>query len=74
MSDFSGSIARWSVGLKAVGAIGAATAASATIWLLVTDPVRGADAITAALKGDIGPFVRAVSSVVYEALCWLLPL
>jgi hypothetical protein len=60
--------------LIAVDAIIAATAASATVWLLVTDPVGGADAITAALKGDISPFVRAVSSILYEALCWLLAL
>jgi hypothetical protein len=74
MSNFSGTVARWSVGLIAVGAIVAAIAASATVWLLVTDPVASADAIAAALEGDIGPFVRAVSSIVYEALCWLLGL
>jgi hypothetical protein len=65
-------LARWSAGLMAAAAIIAATAASATIWLLVTDPVGGADAVTAAFKGDIAPFVRAVSSVVCEALGWLL--
>jgi hypothetical protein len=74
MSDFIGNVARWTVGLIAVGAIVSATAASAIVWLLVTDPVATADAIAAALEGDIGPFVRAVSSILYEALCWLLAL
>ncbi len=47
----------------------AATIAGATIWLLVTDPVRGADAVSTALStGELGPFMRAIGAVLYEAL------
>jgi hypothetical protein len=63
------SLARWSVSLVAlIGAL-AATLAAATIWLLLTDPVRGADAVsTAVSSGDVAPFVRALGSVIVEAL------
>jgi hypothetical protein len=51
-----------------IGAL-AATIAGATIWLLLTDPVRGADAVsTAVTTGDLGPFMRAIGAVLYEAL------
>ena len=62
------SVARWSVSLIAIIGLVAATLAGATIWLLVTDPVRGADAVSAISTGDVEPFVRAVGSVIYEAL------
>jgi hypothetical protein len=63
------SLARWSVSLVAlIGAL-AATLAAATIWLLLTDPVRGADAVSTAVStGDVAPFVRALGSVIVEAL------
>jgi hypothetical protein len=62
------SLARWSV--SAIAAIGilAAVLAGATIWLLVTDPVRGADAVSTAVAGDLGPFIQALGSVILEAL------
>jgi len=51
----------------------AATVAGATVWLLVADPVGGADVISTALAtGDVGPFVRAVGAVIFETLRWLL--
>ncbi len=63
------SIARWSVSLIAVIGIIAAALAGATIWLLLTDPVRGADAVSVAVSsGDVGPFIRALGSVILEAL------
>jgi len=47
----------------------AATIAGATIWLLLTDPVRGADAVsTAVATGDLGPFMQAIGAVLYQAL------
>ena len=47
----------------------AATVAGATIWLLVTDPVSGADAVSTAIAtGDLTPFMRAIGAVLYEAL------
>jgi hypothetical protein len=62
------SVGRWSVSLIAVIGILAATLAGATIWLLVTDPVRGADAVSALSMGDVTPFVRALGAVIYDAL------
>jgi hypothetical protein len=68
-----GSLARWSISLIAMGGIIAATVAGAAVWLLVTDPVSGADVISTALTtGDVGPFIRTIGSVIYEALRGLL--
>jgi hypothetical protein len=61
-------LARWSISLIAAAGILAAIVAAATIWLLVTDPVRGADAVSVALTGDIGPFMQALGMVILEAL------
>ncbi len=66
------SVTRWSVTLIAVIGVIAATIAGATIWLLLTDPVRGADAVSAAVAtGDLGPFMRAIGNVLYQALLGL---
>ena len=46
----------------------AATVAGATIWLLLSDPVKGADAAGAMFKGDPGPFMQAIGAVIYDAL------
>ena len=63
------SVAGWSVSLIAVVGVVAAALAGATIWLLVTDPVRGADAVSVAVSsGDVMPFIRALGSVLFEAL------
>lgn len=63
------SVARWSMSLIAIIGLVAATLAGATIWLLVTDPVRGADAVSSAIStGDVEPFMRAIGSVLYAAL------
>ena len=59
---------RWSVSLIAVIGLLAATLAGATIWLLLTDPVRGADAVSAISTGDVVPFVRALGAIIYDAL------
>jgi hypothetical protein len=61
-------VARWSVSLIALIGILAATVAGATIWLLLTDPVRGADTVSAATTGDVGPFMRAIGAVILDAL------
>ena len=60
--------ARLSLSLVAVIGLTAATIAAATIWLLFTDPVRGADVVKAAASGDPGPAMQAIGSVIYEAL------
>ena len=61
-------VARWSVSLIAMIGLVAATIAAATIWLLLTDPVRGADSVSSAVAGDPTPFVRAIGSVILGAL------
>jgi hypothetical protein len=60
--------ARLSLSLVAIVGLTAATIAVATIWLLFTDPVRGADVVKAAASGDPGPAMQAIGSVLYEAL------
>ena len=59
---------RFSVSLVAVIGLMAATVAAATIWLLLTDPVRSAEAASSLLKGDVSPLVNAIGSVIYGAL------
>ena len=60
--------ARWSVSLIAIVGGIAATMAGATIWLLLTDPVKGADAASSLIKGDPAPFMQAIGAVLYDAL------
>ncbi len=59
------------VSMSLVGAVGlvAVTLAVATIWLLLTDPVTVADAVS---ERDISPLVRELVSAVYAALRNLL--
>jgi hypothetical protein len=62
-------LARWSVSLIAIIGLLAATIAGATIWLLLTDPVRGADTVSVAVSsGDVTPFIRAIGTVIVDAL------
>ena len=61
--------------LSLVGIVGAlaATLAGATIWLIVTQPVTTAEHINQAVaQGDVGPFVRALGTVLYDALKGIL--
>jgi len=53
--------------MSVVGVVGvlAATLAAATIWLLLTDPVTVADAVSAQ---DVTPFVRQLANVILQAL------
>ena len=58
-------VARWSVSLIAVIGLLAATIAGATIWLLLTDPVTVANAVS---TGDVSPVMKAIGAVIYDAL------
>ena len=49
------SFVRFSVSLVAIIGLMAATIAGATIWLLLTDPVRTADAAGDLAQGNINP-------------------
>lgn len=59
------------VSLSLIGVVGilAATLAGATIWLLLTDPVTVADAVS---EGEVTPLVKALAGLLYEALRDLL--
>lgn len=59
---------RFSVSLVALIGLMAATVAAATIWLLLTDPVRTADAASELATGNVSPFVEAIGSVIMGAL------
>lgn len=43
--------------------------AGATVWLLVTDPVTLAEAVS---EGEVSPLVRELTVVIYGALLGLL--
>jgi hypothetical protein len=49
------SVVRFSVSLVAIIGLMAATIAGATIWLLLTDPVRTADAAGQLASGNVRP-------------------
>jgi len=67
------SLGRLSLSLAGViGALGA-TLAGAAVWLLITRPVQTATATSDLVtKGDPSPLLRAVGSVLYEALQGIL--
>jgi hypothetical protein len=62
-------------GLDRVASVGvligvvAAVIASATIWLLVTDPVTVANAVE---DGQISPLARRLAEVIFDAIAGLL--
>ena len=62
-------LARWSVSLVAVIGLMAATIAGAAIWLIVSDPVSVANAVSA---GDVTPIMQAIGAVIFDALKGLL--
>jgi hypothetical protein len=55
------------IGMSVAGVVGllAAALAGATIWLLLTDPVTVADAVS---ERDVTPFVRQLADVLYQAI------
>jgi len=62
-------LARMSLSLFGAVAVISAILATATIWLVLTDPVTVANSVN---QGDVSPLVRQLASVVYEALKGLL--
>ncbi|HEY7475031.1 MAG TPA: hypothetical protein VH679_08465 [Vicinamibacterales bacterium] len=58
-------LARWSVSLIAIVGVLAATIAGATIWLILTDPVTVANAVS---TGEVSPVMKAIGAVIYDAL------
>jgi hypothetical protein len=60
---------RTSLSLFGMIAVIAALLATATIWLVLTDPVTVANSVN---EGDVTPLVRELASAVFEALKGLL--
>jgi hypothetical protein len=60
-----------SVSVSLAGAVGvvAAIVASATIWLMLTDPVTVAEAID---TGEVAPLVEELANVIYDAIVGLI--
>jgi hypothetical protein len=63
------SLARLSLSLFGMVALVSTVLASATIWLLITDPVTVADAID---QGQVSPLVRELAGVIYQAFQGIL--
>ena len=61
--------ARISLSLVAVVGMLALALAGATIWLLVTQPVTVADAVS---KGEVSPLAKALAGAIYDALQGIL--
>jgi hypothetical protein len=59
---------RWSVSLVAIIGVLTAIFAGGFIWILVSDPVKGAQVIEKATGGDVGPLVQAIGAVIMDAL------
>jgi len=62
-------LGRTSLSLFGTVAVISAVLASATIWLVLSDPVTVANAVN---EGDVSPLVRELATAVYEALKGLL--
>ena len=63
------SLVRFSMSLVGIAGLLAAVLAAATIWLLFTEPVTVADAVT---EGNVTPLVRELAGFLYEAVWSLL--
>lgn len=63
------SLVRYGMSLVGIAGLLAATLAVATVWLLFTEPVTVADAVS---EQDIMPLVRELAGLLYEALRGLL--
>jgi len=61
--------ARFGLGAFGFAGLIAATLAGATVWLVLTDPVTVADAVS---EGEISPLIRELADVFYRALRDLL--
>lgn len=63
------SLVRFSMSLVGITGLLSAVLAAATIWLLFTEPVTVADAVT---EGNVTPLVRELTELFYEAVWSLL--
>jgi len=61
-------LGRWSLSVVALAGVMATAVAVATIWLILTDPVKVADLTNDASRGNVAPLVQALGSVLFDAL------
>lgn len=61
-------LARWSVSLVAIIGVMTVAIAGAFVWLLVSDPVTGAQAIDKAATGNLAPLMQAIGAVILGAV------
>lgn len=64
--------ARFSLSLVGVVGVFAAVLAAASLWLVVSDPVKVATGVQAATEGNVSPIVKALADVLYDALQGLI--
>ncbi len=64
--------ARFSLSLVGVLGVFVAVLAAASLWLVVSDPVKVATGVQAATQGDVSPIVKALADVLYGALQGLI--
>jgi hypothetical protein len=64
--------ARFSLSLVGVVGVFVAVLAAASLWLVVSDPVKVATGVQAATQGDVSPLVKALADVLYGALQGLI--
>ncbi len=63
------SLVRYGMRLVGIAGLLAATLAVATIWLLFTEPLTVADAVS---EQDLSPVIRELAGILYDALRSLL--
>lgn len=63
---------RFSLSLVGVVGMFVAVLSAAALWLAMSDPVSTATAVDAATQGDVSPMVKALGSVLYDALRGIL--
>ena len=63
------SITRASIGVVGFVLAVAITLVVATVWLLITDPVTVADAVT---DGEVSPLVQALATILLDAVIGVL--
>jgi hypothetical protein len=59
--------ARFSLSLVGVVGVFVAILAAASLWLVISDPVKVATGVQAATEGNVSPLVKALADVLYDA-------
>jgi hypothetical protein len=63
---------RFSLSLVGIVGVFVAVIAAASLWLVVSDPVKVATGVQAATQGDVSPIVKALADVLYDAFQGLI--